>query len=68
MPLRVKNDGLIKLHTIIVNNLAMVEQALREDGGDEDIIHALNYVLKEMGDLDGEGKNIADEDLGDLDL
>lgn len=68
VPLRVKNDGLIKLHTIIVNNLAMVEQALRDDGGDEDIIHALNYVLKEMGDLDGEGKNIADEDLGDLDL
>lgn len=34
----------------------------------EDVINALNYVLKQMGDLDGEGKNITDEDLGNLDL
>lgn len=55
-----------------MDNLAALEAAIRDgcEGEEEreDLIGALNYVLKQMGDLDGEGKFISEEDLGELDL
>jgi len=77
VPESVKNDALLGLHSYIVANVAAIEAELRasSESGDEeeqeaaeDLINALNYVLKQMGDLDGEGRFISDEDLGDLDL